>query len=83
MKSVIALTLILSTLSGCKTVLPDPIEPITRVVDTFCSTYVPVYTSSRDTQITRDAVNKNNAVWLERCDEKWQKSEAARRASTK
>jgi hypothetical protein len=70
-------------LSGCKTVSPDPIKPATRIIDTFCATYVPVYTSAKDTQVTRDAVNKNNAVWLERCDEEWQKAEAARKAAVK
>ena len=74
--------LTLSTLSGCKTVSPDPIKPITRIIDTYCSSYTPVYTSAKDTQKTRDDVNKNNAVWLERCDEEWQKAEAARKAKT-
>lgn len=70
------MTLILSTASGCgigsrEIEPPAPIKPITRIVDTYCSTYVPVYTSRSDTEETKRQVDKNNAVWLERCDEKW------------
>jgi len=55
---VIALTLMTLTVTGCKTVsLSD-----------YCSLYSPVYTRDTDRQELRDNVNKNNAVWLELCE---------------
>jgi len=61
------LTLTLLTVSGCATDSPAPINSIPPVRDTFCSIYVPVYTSARDTEETKRQVDKNNAVWLEKC----------------
>lgn len=67
MRRTIVSTLILSLLASCATVSPETIKPITRVVDTFCATYAPVYTSRRDTEETKKQVDKNNAVYLVRC----------------
>ena len=35
----------------------------------FCLLYTPVYTHADDTDVTRDAADRNNAVWLEMCSE--------------
>lgn len=42
----------------------------TTVSRDFCLIYEPVYTSPNDTGVTRDFVDRNNAVWLELCDKK-------------
>ena len=59
---------ILLIVSGCETASPVPIKPVPLLVDTFCASYVPVYTAKSDTEETKKQVDKNNAVWLERCD---------------
>lgn len=59
-KFVIALSVILITLSGCASG--------TRVTDTFCLKYEPVYSSKRDTEETRRQIDRNNAVYLEQCE---------------
>ena len=64
----IASSLILLTVTGCAHASLAPIKPVERVADTFCSMYIPVYTSAKDTEETRSQVDKNNAVWLEKCD---------------
>lgn len=46
------------SLAGCSSALRE---------DSFCATYLPVYTSEADTPETRAAVNENNAVWLALC----------------
>jgi hypothetical protein len=58
----------LLTVAACATDLPAQIEPVAPLVDTFCSTYVPVYSSVRDTEETKRQIDKNNAVWLQRCE---------------
>ena len=35
----------------------------------FCNIYQPVYTSTADTEETKQQVDNNNVVWLELCDE--------------
>lgn len=68
MKSMIVLSLTLFSLSGCATDSQE-IESVKPIVDTFCSTYIPVYTSRQDTEETKAQVDKNNAVYLVRCSE--------------
>jgi hypothetical protein len=60
----IGLTLILLTLPGCGKSTP--------AIRDFCLHYQPVYTSSRDTEETRDSADKNNATYEELCFEKYQ-----------
>ncbi len=59
-----------SMLSGCVTDSPETdVVSVPRIVDTYCSSYIPVYTSRQDTEETKAQVDKNNAVYLERCTE--------------
>lgn len=54
-------TLTLTTLllvTGCKTVS----------LNNYCDLYTPVYSRETDRQELRDNINKNNAVWLELCE---------------
>lgn len=57
-KFVIGLGLMMIILSGC--------AKNTVVID-FCSIYKPVFTSPADTELTRDQVDENNAVYDEKC----------------
>ena len=34
----------------------------------FCDIYEPVYTIKSDSEKTKKQVDKNNAVWLEKCE---------------
>ncbi len=60
------MTLTLLTVTGCVTSSLVPTNPVPPV-DGFCLSYVPVYSSVRDTEETKRQIDKNNAVWLERC----------------
>ena len=53
------LTLILLSVSGCKTVS----------LNNYCDLYEPVYSRATDRQELRDDINRNNAVYLELCEE--------------
>jgi hypothetical protein len=46
-------------------ILPSACASVSR--DSFCAVYEPVYTAAEDTELTRAAVDRNNAVWLEKC----------------
>jgi hypothetical protein len=69
MRFMIALSLIPLIVIGCATDSrvsePEPVRPITY---DFCAVYVPVYTAVADTEETKKQVDKNNAVWLEHCE---------------
>lgn len=63
-------TLTLTMLTGCDTVLKSqttlpPAVPAVTAADTFCYLYHPVFTRPSDRSALRDAVNVNNAIWLE------------------
>ena len=66
--SIAVLMLILITLTACGTVSPE-----IRTIDTFCLLYDPVSTTAGERAMLTDEtalmIDKNNAVWLERCDE--------------
>lgn len=53
-----AFGLMLLTVTACATASPS---------GDFCAVYVPVYSRASDRPELRDAINANNAVWLERC----------------
>ena len=57
-------------LTACAHDSPVQIEPVKPLPNTFCASYVPVYTAKADTEETKKQVDKNNAVWLEQCDKK-------------
>ncbi len=54
-------------LSGCATDSLDRPTLTKPLADTYCAMYVPVYTAAADTEKTKQQVDKNNAVWLEKC----------------
>ena len=66
--SIAVLMLILITVTACGTASPE-----IRTIDTFCLLYDPVSTTAGEravlTEETALMIDKNNAVWLERCDE--------------
>lgn len=68
MKLMTSSSLILLLLSGCARDSAE-IKPVKPLIDTYCATYVPVYTSKLDTEETKLQVDKNNAVWLVRCED--------------
>ena len=41
-----------------------------HVTDTYCLLYKTVYSSRLDTEETKAQIDQNNAVWMERCDER-------------
>lgn len=53
------LTLMTLSVSGCKTVS----------LNNYCDLYEPVYSRATDRQKLRDDINRNNAVYLELCEE--------------
>lgn len=59
----LACALILNTLAGCATPLPEspPAAP------SFCALYRPVYHSPADTEETRAQIDVNNATCVELC----------------
>ena len=66
--SIAVLILILIMLTACETASPE-----IRTIDTFCLLYDPVSTTAGErailTEETALMIDRNNAVWLERCDE--------------
>ena len=57
----IGLMLTLTMLTACATGSPGS--------SGFCDIYEPVYTSPEDTEETLRQVTRNNAAWLELCDD--------------
>lgn len=35
----------------------------------FCDIYQPVYMAPQDTEVTKRQIDRNNAAWLELCDQ--------------
>jgi len=35
----------------------------------FCNLYIPIYSSTEDSEITKQQIDANNAVWLEICND--------------
>lgn len=59
-KRLSSLFLILALLSGCETVLP---------VSDYCVLYEPIYHGPEDSEDTRGQIDRQNAIWLEICEE--------------
>lgn len=54
-----SLCLIATLLSACATVS----------LDSYCVLYEPIYHSNDDTEDTRGQIDRQNAIWLEVCEE--------------
>lgn len=59
-------------LSGCVPSLDVRVRPETSLKPLldFCAVYLPVYTDEKDTEETQKQIDKNNAVWMEKCETK-------------
>lgn len=64
--------MILSIATACAPSLDVRIRPDTslKAVLDFCTVYKPIYTSETDTEETQKQIDKNNAVWMEKCETK-------------
>lgn len=54
------LSLIVTLLSGCAN---------GSAVNSFCLLYEPIYHGEEDSEDTRGQIDRQNAIWLEVCDE--------------